>query len=338
MSAADATASGAAMFSSELCWAPLLKAHVYVPLCAKPAMLELLREKPGILEQALRECMDVGGGGLRGARLVVMIADGEVMYQAALATIGRKALEADVARQARKTAEIAAEIAELVDATLGKLRNESEAYARRLAGTVHWGDVAAGPLFQENLSMLEGLLRLTADGASAAGLDGAAIDGAEQVQVHVKTLIKNLFTQRCAKVGVTSPFTGNGLEMRGGAKSERRYGHLERACLLELTCIMTGIESRGELFTEMQYLNQDPQGMTHIATCIEGIRRALAGMPAHPLYAGLQAAAAQRHGLHLVTHTPPPEGDKLSATDSTGSGSDMALDGSSTEIESFRSI
>merc|ERR1719277_344974 len=246
--------------------------------------------------------MDVGDGGLSGARLVVMIADGEVMYQAALATLGRNALEADVAREARKTAETAGGIAELVDLTLGKLRNESEVYARRLAGTVHWDDVVAGPLFQENLSTLEGLMRLTPGAASAGGLDDAAIDGVEQVRVHVKTLIKNLFTQRCAKSGVTSPFTGNGLEMRGGAKAERRYGHLERACLLELTCIMTGIESQGELFAEMQYLNQDPQGMTHIAACIEGIRRALAGMPAHPLYAKLQAAAAQRHGLQLVTH------------------------------------
>jgi hypothetical protein len=87
---------------------------------------------------------------------------------------------------------------------------------------------------------------------------------------------------------------------------------------------MTGIESQGELFTEMQYLNQDPQGMTHIAACIEGIRCALAGMPAHPLYAKLQTAAAQRHGLQLVTHVAPLEGDKLSVTDSKTSGASMS--------------
>jgi len=60
--------------------------------------------------------------------------------------------------------------------------------------------------------------------------------------------------------------------MLDGAKYLKRYKHLE------LCFIMVGMESGGQTFTEMLYLTREmlyltnPQGMTHIAACLQKLR------------------------------------------------------------------
>ena len=97
----------------------------------------------------------------------------------------------------------------------------------------------------------------------------------------MKTLVKNLFTQRVQKAteaghNITNVFTGEGLEIRMGGKYAKRYRHLELACLLELTSILVGFEYGDQVFTEMHYLTNDPKGMTYIAACITAIRDVVA--------------------------------------------------------------
>ena len=49
-----------------------------------------------------------------------------------------------------------------------------------------------------------------------------------------------------------------------------------------------------------QELNDDPEGMTHIIACLQNIRRAIPTLPAGLVTAGLQAAAAEIHGVTFV--------------------------------------
>ena len=99
---------------------------------------------------------------------------------------------------------------------------------------------------------------------------------------------------------MTNVFTGDGLSMLSGTRYVKRYQHLERACLLELCSIMVGHQHGAQNFTEMAYLNDDPEGMTHIIACLQNIRRAIPTLPAGLVTAGLQAAAAEIHGVTFV--------------------------------------
>jgi hypothetical protein len=103
---------------------------------------------------------------------------------------------------------------------------------------------------------------------------------------------------RKAGSNITNIFVGDGLELHPGKKYQKRYKHLETACLLEISRILTGFFHDGQTFTEMYYLTDDPQGMTYIAACIQEIRKAL-------LFAGheecpLTEYASVQHGITFV--------------------------------------
>ena len=70
--------------------------------------------------------------------------------------------------------------------------------------------------------------------------------GIQAIQTAVKTLIKNLYTQRARKGSVTNIFPGKGLDILEGKKWQDRYDHLEESCLLELSSILGGIEHQGK--------------------------------------------------------------------------------------------
>jgi len=127
----------------------------------------------------------------------------------------------------------------------------------------------------------------------------AKMDGLEQIQFHVKTLVKNLYTQRISGTNLTNIFTSDGLAMLDGAKYLKRYKHLECSCLLELCFIMVGMESGGQTFTEMLYLTNNPQGMTHIAACLQKLRQSLNEAPRADCTAALQAAT-KAHGITFI--------------------------------------
>ena len=69
--------------------------------------------------------------------------------------------------------------------------------------------------------------------------------GIQAIQTAVRTLVKNLYTQRASKGNFTNIFTGNGLEILEGKKWQVRYNALEEACVLELASILGGLEHQG---------------------------------------------------------------------------------------------
>ena len=171
----------------------------------------------------------------------------------------------------------------------------------RLQGVVHWQDVASSPRYLQVLASLENMMSCSRP-AECSQL-------VTDVQHAVKTLVKNLFTQRVEKAvksgnPITNVFTGDGLAIRPGGKYAKRYRHLERACLLELSIILAGLEQGGRLFTEMQYLTNDPQGMTFIAGCLEALREAAASAtsPSHKInsYLPFIEAVAVSHGITFI--------------------------------------
>merc|ERR1712072_1365435 len=128
--------------------------------------------------------------------------------------------------------------------------------------------------------------------------------GLAQIQYHVKALVRNLFTQRVNKArkagsNISNVFIGDGFEMRSGTKYAKRYRHLERACLLELCMILVGLEYEGQVYTEMNYLTNDPQGMTYIAACLQGLRNTIC--ESHNKQVDLlKEAASVTHGITFV--------------------------------------
>ena len=57
---------------------------MYIPLCAKPAMLKLFREKPQLLEEAVLQCLSTTKAKVIHSKLVVFVADGDVMAKVCL--------------------------------------------------------------------------------------------------------------------------------------------------------------------------------------------------------------------------------------------------------------
>ena len=55
---------------------------MFIPLCAKPSMVKLLRERGHLLEDAIRHCLTKGGGS--NGKLIVFIADGDVMAKVSI--------------------------------------------------------------------------------------------------------------------------------------------------------------------------------------------------------------------------------------------------------------
>ena len=69
--------------------------------------------------------------------------------------------------------------------------------------------------------------------------------GVQAIQTAIRTLVKNLYTQRASKGNFTNIFTGDGLEILEGKKWQVRYNALEEACSLELASILGGLEHQG---------------------------------------------------------------------------------------------
>lgn len=227
---------------------------VFIPLCAKPSFLALLDQYPKLLEETINHTLATTNDR---QDVLIFIADGAVMEEAFMA-MDRPA------RAHRITSEVANQIQIHVNTALSKIDSP------RIKGVVHWDELVTDySKFQDALHSMESIMKKKEDESSEAEIE---------IQYHIKTLVKSLFTQRVEKAratgnNITNVFTGNGLETRTAGKYIKRYNHLERACLLELCIILVGLEYDNQLFTEMRYLTNDPQGMTFIAQCLEGLRK-----------------------------------------------------------------
>jgi len=122
--------------------------------------------------------------------------------------------------------------------------------------------------------------------------------GIQAIQTAVRTLVKNLYTQRASKGNFTETFP----DILEGEKWQVRYGHLQDACLLELASIMVGLEHQGRVYTEMWYMTPDATGMTFIARSLETIKATLINMPDDRLTTRLRVVAAQTHSLELLKY------------------------------------
>lgn len=259
--------------------------HVFMPLCAKPSVLALLDQYPDLLEETLTHCLETIA---EEQNIVIFIADGAVMEEAI------KALGTCDSRAHRITAYIADQIKDKVTMALAKIDNP------RIKGVMHWEDVASSPHFCQVFANLENIMNSRPQDCKLMA----------DIQHHVKTLVKNLFTQRVEKAlksgnNITNVFTGEGLELRTGGKYTKRYRHLERACLLELSSLLVGLEHGDQVFTEMQYLTNDPQGMTFIAACLETVRQVAAGatnQTVSNINQPLIEAASINHGITFIIH------------------------------------
>ena len=225
--------------SEELTHKTLLQGNMFLPLCAKPVTLKMIRNKPYLLERAIRQCLTRGGGS--NGKLVLFIADGDVMAQALIA------MDPRAMRAYRQVAEISAEIAEFVDLTINKLRDEDDEFRERITGRINWAEVAAGPMFQNLLCELQQIMQLSSNEATLSHNDDFDINiGIQAIQTAVRMLVKSLYTQRASKGNITNIFPGNGLDILEGEKWQVRYDHLQEACLLELASIMGGLEHQGK--------------------------------------------------------------------------------------------
>ena len=211
---------------------------VYLPLCAKPSFLELLNQHNGLLEEHICHALDT-----QEEDILIFIADGEVMEEAIRAIKPSKS-QAVAAVSAASTS-----LHAKVDAAMANVASTRSTH--RIKGVVHWHDVEASCQFQAARIQMETIMGM--DLAQPTSVSPTVMDGLEQIQFHVKTLVKNLYTQRITGTNLTNIFTGDGLAMLDGAKYLKRYKHLERSCLLELCFIMVGMESGGQTFTEMLY-------------------------------------------------------------------------------------
>jgi len=258
--------------------------HIYMPLCAKPSFVALLDQNPDLLEESIIHCLDTVA---EEQDIVIFIADGAVMEEAC------KAMECSPSRAHRITASIADQLKAKVNKALARINNP------RIRGLVHWEDVASSPRFRQVLASMENIMNSRPEECELVA----------DVQHHVKMLVKNLFTQRVEKMGnnITNVFTGEGLEIRTGGKYAKRYRHLQRACLLELSSILVGLEHGDQLFTEMQYLTNDPQGMTFIAACLEAVREVATGATNQTVSCinqPLIQASSVTHGITFIKQEP----------------------------------
>jgi len=262
----------------------LVTGNMYLPLCCKPKMLTLLKAQPGLLEHTIRSILRTDASD---SNLVVFIADGDVMAQAQIAT-GKTRKSA-----LQKVAHVSLEITEMVQKVIAKIKRESPKLAQRLAGVVHWKDVAADRLCAVAINSLRRCLR------------SASTDDERMIPTAMKQLVKNLYTQRAQKCGLSNIFEEGSLELvsdpKNAHKNQKRYTALEEACILELGSIMTGFEHGGRRFTEMRYLNTDPRGMSYISAALQEIRFALALMPAkNNDILNLKLSCTETHGLVLL--------------------------------------
>ena len=260
-------------------------AGVYLPLCCKPSILMMLNNDGTLLERYICHCLTATT-----ADVLIFIADGDVMNEALLA------LGTSPARAQRLTASLSTQLRAKVDAVVAKLGDA------RIKGVVHWADVANNQQFQATLEAMQIIMAMDG-GDDDVGAIPPLGPAPALIQHDVKTLVKALFTQRVNKArsaghSMTNVFTGDGLSMLSGTRYVDQ--HLERACLLELCNIMVGQQHGAQNFTEMAYLTDDPEGMTHIIACLQNIRRAIPTLPAGLVTAGLQAAAAEVHGVTFV--------------------------------------
>ena len=72
--------------------------------------------------------------------------------------------------------------------------------------------------------------------------------GIQAIQTAVRTLVKNLYTQRASNGKFTNIFIDDGLEILEGKKWQDRYNALEEACLLEVAAIFGGLEHQGKTY------------------------------------------------------------------------------------------
>ena len=187
--------------------------HVFVPLCAKPSFLALLDQHPHLLEKTINHCLATT---TEEQDIIIFIADGAVMEEAFMA-MDRPA------RAQRITSAVASQIKIKVVDALANINNP------RIKGVVHWEDVASSTQFQEALTSMEHIMNAKFDTTEEEEEEGLMVT---RVQCHIKTLVKNLFTQRVEKAhkagtNITNVFTGKGLEIRTGGRYAKRYRHLE---------------------------------------------------------------------------------------------------------------
>jgi len=266
--------------------------NVFLPLCAKPSTLKAAQNNPTLVETYIRNALDETD-----ADIVVFIADGAVMHTATMAM-------GDSLSKAKSTAtRISTALRTMVDDALVNIGST------RVKGVMHWSDVEASRGFQAVFSALEEIVV------------GSHSDEEfmKEIQVHVKTLVKNLFTQRVEKcraqgVPVTNVFSGKGLEILLKKRYIKKYRCLERSCILEISSILAGFELSGQLFTEMRYLTNDPRGMSFIAECVQKIRHTLKSVDAYP---ALKEAAAKTHGITFARwHATEPALSVISESES----------------------
>ena len=239
-----------AISSEELTHKTLLQANMFIPLCAKPATLKMIRDRDRahLVEKAIRQCLTRGGGS--NGKLIVFIADGDVMAKAVIAMDSRPT------RAYRQVAEISAEIAAYVDQIIKKLQAESEEFKERIIGWIKWSDVAAGPKFQIILQELRQIMQSSKDEATLSHNEDLGI-AIQAIQIAVRTLVKNLYTQRASKGKFTNIFTNDGLDILEGEKWKARYNELQEACLLELAAILGGLEHQGNTFWSEDEVQKD---------------------------------------------------------------------------------
>lgn len=250
--------------------------NVFLPLCAKPSTLKAAQQHPTLIETYIRHALYETD-----ADIVVFIADGSVMHTATMAM-------GDSLQKAKSTERhVSNALSVMVDDALVAINST------RIKGVMHWSDVEATKGFQKVFSALEEIM----------GSDSEE-EAVKEIQVHVKTLVKNLFTQRVEKmkaqgIPVTNPFSGKGLELLQKKRYLKKYRCLERSCILEISSIVAGFELKqtGELFTEMCYLTNDPRGMSFIAECVQKIRSTMKSAAAYP---ALKEAAAKTHGISFA--------------------------------------
>ena len=266
------------------------KGHVFLPLCAKPSFLAMLEQDPQLLRDNIQHCLDTTE-----TDVLIFIADDDVMEEAIMA------LGTSRARAHKLTSSVALEIRKKVDDALAQLKDYPE--SNRIKGVVHWADIENDSNFQDRLALMQDIMNMDLD--ASTNKTEAELSDVAQFQHHVKSLVKNLFDQRVTKAqkagsNISHVFIGDGFEMRPGAKYMKRYRHLERACLLELCMILGGAEYKGQTFTEMRYLTNDPQGMTYIAACLQDLRATICESQTNKQLGLLKEAASVTHGITFV--------------------------------------
>lgn len=152
---------------------------VYLPLCAKPSFLELLNQHGGLLEEYICHALDT-----QEEDILIFIADGEVMEEAIRAIKPSKSQASAVVSAASTS------LHAKVNAAMANVASARSTH--RIKGVVHWHDVEASCQFQAALVEMQTIMDM--DLSEPTSASPAKMDGLEQIQFHVKTLVKNLYT------------------------------------------------------------------------------------------------------------------------------------------------